>query len=74
MLARCQTFLQVPAWVPDTPASRADLSALYTTLSRLDQVWDKERDGDNGHFQGVGLFLQQLEAAGLIEDTLVIFR
>ena len=30
--------LQVPAWVPDTPASRSDLSALYTTLSRLDQV------------------------------------
>ena len=33
-----ETLHQVPAWVPDTPASRADLSALYTTLSRLDQV------------------------------------
>ena len=35
-----ETLHQVPAWVPDTPASRADLSALYTTLSRLDQVRD----------------------------------
>jgi len=52
-------LIPVPAWVPDTPASRADLSALYTTLSRLDQ--------------GVGLFLRELEAASLIEDTLIIF-
>lgn len=29
--------LQVPPFVPDTPAARADLSAQYTTVSRLDQ-------------------------------------
>lgn len=29
--------LQVPPFVPDTPAARADLAAQYTTVSRLDQ-------------------------------------
>lgn len=28
---------QVPYFVPDTPAARADLAAQYTTVSRLDQ-------------------------------------
>ena len=28
----------VPAWLPDTPSTRADIAAQYTTLSRLDQV------------------------------------
>ena len=27
----------VPPFVPDTPASRADIAAQYTTISRLDQ-------------------------------------
>ena len=30
--------MHVPAWLPDTAATRADISAQYTTLSRLDQV------------------------------------
>jgi N-sulfoglucosamine sulfohydrolase len=29
--------VQVPYFVPDTPAARTDLAALYTTISRLDQ-------------------------------------
>ena len=90
--SRWQIWKQVPAWVPDTPASRADLSALYTTLSRLDQVGDirqgsikrscyQKREKHPSwqwqrwkYFEGVGHFLQELEAAGLKEDTLVIFR
>ena len=49
----------VPAWLPDTPATRQDIAAQYTTLSRLDQ--------------GVGLVLRELELAGHREDTLVLF-
>ncbi|XP_054564837.1 N-sulphoglucosamine sulphohydrolase isoform X3 [Eptesicus fuscus] len=51
--------VQVPYFVPDTPAARADLAAQYTTISRMDQ--------------GVGLVLQELQAAGVLNDTLVIF-
>ena len=49
----------VPAWLPDTPATRQDIAAQYTTLSRLDQ--------------GVGLVLRELELAGKQEETLVLF-
>ena len=49
----------VPAWLPDTPATRQDIAAQYTTLSRLDQ--------------GVGLVLRELELAGHSQDTLVLF-
>ena len=49
----------VPAWLPDTPATKEDIAAQYTTLSRLDQ--------------GVGLVLKELELAGHSEDTLVLF-
>ena len=61
--------------MPDTPATRGDLAALYTTLSRLDQVCRKAIKHEFPHVsQGVGLFLAELERAGLQEDTLVIFR
>ncbi|XP_072339759.1 N-sulphoglucosamine sulphohydrolase [Scyliorhinus torazame] len=49
----------VPHFVPDTPASRADLAAQYTTISRLDQ--------------GIGLVLRELREAGHGNDTLVIY-
>ena len=49
----------VPDFMPDTPASREDLAAQYTTLSRLDQ--------------GVGLVLRELDLAGLTDDTLVLY-
>ncbi|XP_027482147.1 N-sulphoglucosamine sulphohydrolase isoform X3 [Zalophus californianus] len=49
----------VPYFVPDTPAARADLAAQYTTIGRMDQ--------------GVGLVLQELRGAGVLNDTLVIF-
>ena len=49
----------VPDWLPDTPSTREDIAAQYTTLSRLDQ--------------GVGLVLEELDQAGLTEDTLVLF-
>jgi len=49
----------VPDWLPDTPATRADIAAQYTTLSRLDQ--------------GVGLVLNELKVRGDLADTLVIF-
>ncbi|XP_069337882.1 N-sulphoglucosamine sulphohydrolase isoform X2 [Eulemur rufifrons] len=49
----------VPYFVPDTPAARADLAAQYTTIGRMDQ--------------GIGLVLQELRGAGVLNDTLVIF-
>lgn len=51
--------IKVPAFIPDTPAARADLAAQYTTISRLDQ--------------GIGLVLQELREAGFEDDTLVIY-
>ncbi|XP_059904356.1 N-sulphoglucosamine sulphohydrolase [Gadus macrocephalus] len=51
--------VKVPPFVPDTPASRADLAAQYTAVSRLDQ--------------GVGLVLEELRAAGYENDTLVAY-
>ena len=49
----------VPDWLPDTPATRQDIAAQYTTLSRLDQ--------------GVGLVLHELEKSGHADDTLILF-
>lgn len=43
----------------DTEAARRDIAAQYTTISRLDQ--------------GVGLVIKELEAAGHLDDTLVIY-
>jgi len=51
--------VSVPDWLPDTAATRADLAAQYTAISRLDQ--------------GVGLMLAELKAAGRQDDTLIIF-
>ncbi|XP_077490725.1 N-sulfoglucosamine sulfohydrolase [Amblyomma americanum] len=49
----------VPPFIPDTPAAREDIAAQYTTVGRLDQ--------------GVGLILSELDAAGLRDNTLVIY-
>ncbi|XP_062507357.1 N-sulphoglucosamine sulphohydrolase-like [Corticium candelabrum] len=49
----------VPYFVPDTPAARADIAAQYTTISRLDQ--------------GIGLVVKELENAGYLDSTLVIY-
>ncbi|XP_054987842.1 N-sulphoglucosamine sulphohydrolase [Sorex araneus] len=49
----------VPYFVPDTPSARADLAAQYTTIGRMDQ--------------GIGLVLGELQGAGVLNDTLVIF-
>ncbi|XP_042525921.1 N-sulphoglucosamine sulphohydrolase isoform X2 [Dipodomys spectabilis] len=49
----------VPYFIPDTPAARADLAAQYTTIGRMDQ--------------GIGLVLQELGSAGVLNDTLVMF-
>ncbi|XP_045158345.2 N-sulphoglucosamine sulphohydrolase-like isoform X1 [Mercenaria mercenaria] len=51
--------VEVPYFLPDTPATREDLAAMYKTYSRFDQ--------------GVGLFMKELEDAGFADDTLVIF-
>ncbi|XP_071075528.1 N-sulphoglucosamine sulphohydrolase isoform X2 [Desmodus rotundus] len=51
--------VQVPYFVPDTPAARADLAAQYTTIGRMDQ--------------GIGLVLQELRDTGLLNSTLVVF-
>ena len=49
----------VPPFVQDTPTSRKDLSAQYTTISRLDQ--------------GVGLVVEELKKSGFLEKTLILF-
>ncbi|XP_053607547.1 N-sulphoglucosamine sulphohydrolase isoform X2 [Plodia interpunctella] len=51
--------VQLPFHIQDTEAARKDVAAQYTTMSRLDQ--------------GVGLMLKELEAAGHLQDTLVIY-
>ncbi|XP_053939271.1 N-sulphoglucosamine sulphohydrolase isoform X1 [Cuculus canorus] len=51
--------VQVPHFVPDTPAARADLAAQYTTIGRMDQ--------------GIGLVLEELQRAGFQNSTLVIY-
>lgn len=51
--------VEVPYFLPDTPATRQDLANMYKTYSRFDQ--------------GVGLFIQELENAGFMDDTLVLF-
>ena len=49
----------VPYFVQDTPAARQDIASQYTTISRLDQ--------------GIGLMIQELENAGHLDDTLIIY-
>ncbi|XP_035829608.1 N-sulphoglucosamine sulphohydrolase-like [Aplysia californica] len=49
----------VPYFLPDTDVTRQDLAAMYTSFGRMDQ--------------GVGLFLQELEKAGHLDDTLILF-
>uniref|UniRef100_A0A6A7G0F8 N-sulphoglucosamine sulphohydrolase-like n=3 Tax=Hirondellea gigas TaxID=1518452 RepID=A0A6A7G0F8_9CRUS len=51
--------VHVPYFVQDTPIARDDLASQYTTISRLDQ--------------GVGLIMQELENAGFLNETLVLF-
>ncbi|XP_003399164.1 N-sulphoglucosamine sulphohydrolase [Bombus terrestris] len=51
--------VKVPYFVQNTEAARRDISAQYTTISRLDQ--------------GVGLVLKELENAGFKNNTLVIY-
>uniref|UniRef100_A0A1Y1LQD7 Sulfatase N-terminal domain-containing protein n=3 Tax=Photinus pyralis TaxID=7054 RepID=A0A1Y1LQD7_PHOPY len=51
--------IDLPYFIPDTPAARQDVAAQYTTISRLDQ--------------GVGLLLEELKNAGHLDDTLIIY-
>ncbi|KOC65833.1 N-sulfoglucosamine sulfohydrolase [Habropoda laboriosa] len=51
--------VKVPYFVQNTEAARRDISAQYTTISRLDQ--------------GVGLVLKELENAGFKDNTLVMY-
>ena len=50
--------VEVPPYLPDTPATRMDIAAQYRAVSRMDQ--------------GVGLFLKSLEDYGYGNNTLVI--
>ncbi|XP_038064286.1 N-sulphoglucosamine sulphohydrolase-like isoform X2 [Patiria miniata] len=49
----------VPPYLPDTPATRMDIAAQYTSISRMDQ--------------GVGMLLKELQAFGHLNDTLIIY-
>jgi N-sulfoglucosamine sulfohydrolase len=51
--------VRVPAHLPDTPASRAELAEYYQAVSRLDQ--------------GVGRLIALLKAAGQYEHTLILY-
>ena len=50
--------VEVPPYLPDTPATRTDIAALYRIVNRMDQ--------------GVGLFLKSLQEFGYDKNTLVI--
>ena len=50
--------VEVPPYLPDTPATRKDIAAQYRAVSRMDQ--------------GVGLFLKSLQEFGYEDNTLVI--
>ncbi len=49
----------VPPFLPDTPVCRAELAQYYQSVSRVDQ--------------GLGRLVQHLKAAGVFDDTLIIF-
>ncbi|XP_033631233.1 N-sulphoglucosamine sulphohydrolase-like isoform X1 [Asterias rubens] len=49
----------VPWYLPDTTATRQDISAQYTSISRLDA--------------GVGMLLSELKSFGYLNDTLIIY-
>lgn len=51
--------LDIPYYVPDTEPARRDIAAQYTTISRLDQ--------------GIGLVIKELQTAGHLDDTLIIY-
>ncbi|XP_067685524.1 N-sulphoglucosamine sulphohydrolase-like [Haliotis asinina] len=51
--------VEVPYYLPDTPATRQDLANMYKTYSRMDQ--------------GLGIFLKELEDAGFIDNTLILY-
>lgn len=49
----------VPAYLPDTPETRAELAEYYQSISRLDQ--------------GVGRLIEELKAAGKYDSTLIVY-
>lgn len=49
----------VPAFLPDTPAVRAELAQYYQSISRLDQ--------------GVGALVEMLKAAGQYDNTIILY-
>ena len=49
----------VPPWLPDTPATRAELAQYYQSVSRIDQ--------------GFGHLVQVLKEAGRYDDTLILY-
>ena len=49
----------VPPFLPDTPECRAELAEYYQSVSRLDQ--------------GIGRLIELLKAAGVYENTLIIY-
>jgi N-sulfoglucosamine sulfohydrolase len=51
--------VRVPTFLPDTPATRAELAEYYQAISRLDQ--------------GVGRLIEILKAAGKYDSTLVLY-
>ncbi len=51
--------VRVPPWLPDTPATRAELAEYYSSVSRVDQ--------------GVGRLIALLKEAGVYEQTLILY-
>ncbi|MEZ6143403.1 MAG: sulfatase [Zavarzinella sp.] len=51
--------VEVPAFLPDTPTSRAELAQYYQSISRIDQ--------------GLGQLIQNLQEAGQLDNTMIIY-
>ncbi|CRL04974.1 CLUMA_CG018206, isoform A [Clunio marinus] len=51
--------IQLPYYVQDTEPARRDIAAQYMTISRLDQ--------------GIGLVIRELQLAGKLNDTLIVY-
>ncbi|XP_054155241.1 N-sulphoglucosamine sulphohydrolase-like [Oppia nitens] len=51
--------IKVAYYLPDTRPVKEDISAQYTTISRLDQ--------------GIGLIINELQESGLLNNTLIIY-
>lgn len=51
--------IKLPAWLPDQPEVHQEMAEYYQAVNRLDQ--------------GMGVLIEALEAAGKLDDTIILF-